>query len=77
MLSIQQAFTDLRKRNKVLFTVIVSFAVILFWKGAWGILEIIFDEWFFRGHVFWSNIAAVIIGLAVLSAAGLILDKLV
>jgi len=77
MLSVQEAFTDLRKRNKVLFTIIVSLAVILFWKGAWGLMDIIFDTWLFQDHLFWSNLVAVIVGLAIISAAGLILDKLV
>ena len=77
MLSIQEAFIDLRKRNKVAFTVIVSFAIILFWKGAWGTMDVVFDEFLFQGHTFWSNIFAIIIGLAILSAAGIILDKLV
>ena len=77
MLNITQAFTELRKRNKVAFTIIVSLAVILFWKGAWGLMDIIFDTWMFRDHLFWSNLVAVLIGLAIISAAGLILDKLV
>ena len=77
MISVTKAFSDLRKRNKVLFTIIVALAIILFWKGAWGVMDIIFDEWFFRGHLFWSNIAAALIGIAILSAAGIILDRLV
>ena len=76
MISVQEAFANLRKRNKVLFTIIVSISIIMFWKGAWGIIDIIFDEFLFQGHVFWSNLFAAIIGIAILSAAGLVLDKL-
>ena len=76
-MGVQDAFTTLRKRNKIAFAVIVAFAVILFWKGAWNLMDIIFDQWLFAGHLFWSNIAAVIVGVAILSAAGLALDRLV
>ncbi len=69
-------FELLRKRNKVLFTLIVGGSIILFWKGMWGLFDIIFDEWLFHNHLFWSNMAASIIGLIVLVSAGLALEKL-
>ena len=71
-----EPFVELRKRNKVLFTIVVAFAIILFWKGAWNLADVLFDEWLFGGHVFWSNLAAAIVGLAILSASGLVLDRL-
>ena len=71
-----EPFTMLRRRNKILFTVIVAAAIVLFWKGMWGIFDIVFDEWIMGGHTFWSNVAAAIVGTAVLSAAGLVLKKL-
>ncbi len=70
-------FLMLRKRNKVLFTVVIAFAVIVFWKGVWGLADIFFDEWLFRDHLFWSNLVATIVGFAILSASGLVIKKLV
>jgi len=72
-----EPFWELKRKNKVLFTLIVALAIILFWKGAWGLMDVIFDEWFFRGHIFWSNLVALIIGFSVISAAGLVLEKLI
>jgi len=74
--NITKSFATLRKRNKVAFTIIVGIAIILFWKGTWGVMDIIFDKFLFQGHLFWSNVAAAVIGFALLSAAGLVLDRL-
>ncbi len=76
MLEIEKAFTNLRKRNKVLFTIIVASAVILFWNGTWTLFDIFFDKILFQGHLFWSNLVAMIIGLGILLAAGVALDRL-
>jgi len=75
--TIWKPFLELRKRNKILFTIIVSLALIVFWKGAWGLADIVFDVWLFQNHLFWSNVTALIIGFLVLSAAGLAIEKLV
>ena len=69
-------FLELRRRNKVLFTIVVASAIILVWKGLWNIFDIVLDEWVFQGHLFWSNIFAAAIGLAILIGAGLVLEKL-
>ncbi|MFA5763682.1 MAG: hypothetical protein WC915_02630 [archaeon] len=74
--TIWKPFLELRRRNKILFTVIVSLAIVVFWKGAWGLADIVFDVWLFRDHLFWSNVAAILIGFIVLSASGLALEKL-
>jgi hypothetical protein len=76
MLDIEKAFVNLKKRNKILFTVIISMAVILFWKGTWVLFDIIFDDVIFNGHLFWSNLTAMLIGLGILIAAGVALDRL-
>jgi hypothetical protein len=76
MLNIEKAFINLKKRNKVLFTIIISMAVILFWKGTWVLFDIIFDDFIFKGHLFWSNLTAMIIGISILITAGVALDRL-
>ena len=73
---ITTAFKNLRKRNQALFTVIITLAIILFWKGTWVMFDIIFDDILFGGRLFWSNLAAMLIGLGILLAAGVALDRL-
>ena len=72
-----EPFWQLKKRNKLLFTFIVGVAIILFWKGTWGVWDTIFDIFIFGGdHYFWSNFTAMIVGFLVLFFAGLVLEKL-
>lgn len=86
---IWEPFERLRRRNKVLFTVIVSLGVILFWKGTWALMDILIDRWLFGGlidkiilggsgelHLFWSNVLAASLGIAILTLSGLVLQKL-
>ncbi|MCR4335117.1 MAG: hypothetical protein NUV57_01115 [archaeon] len=44
-------FKKLRKRNKILFTALVGAAVILFWRGVWGMA----DALIFPGHYLTSS----------------------
>lgn len=39
--------------------------IVLIWRGTWYVLDY-FDEWLFGGSHFWTAIAGIIIGLAVL-----------
>jgi len=71
-----EGFKVLRRRNKVLFTLIVATLIVVFWKGVWGLTDIVFDEWLFRDHLFWSNLAAIIISIILLSGAGVLLEKI-
>jgi len=74
--SMREVFQNMKKHNKVLFSVIVAAAIILFWKGTWGIADIVFDEWIFQGHLFWSNLTAAFVGILILLGAGVLLDRL-
>jgi hypothetical protein len=47
-----------------------------FWKGTWGLLDIVFDELIFREHFFWSNLTAMSIGIIILGASGLVVEKI-
>jgi len=76
-MTIWKPFDKLRRRNKVLFTIIVATAVILFWKGTWSLLDIIVDGWLFREHLFWANAFSMALGLGILVLSGLVLEKLV
>jgi hypothetical protein len=76
MLNIEKAFKNLKKRNKIAFTLIITFAIVLIWKGFWVLSDILFDEILFSGHIFWGNVAALLVGLGILLAAGVALDRL-
>ena len=69
-------FLQLKRRNKLVFTFIVGIAIIMFWEGAWNLLDIFFDDFIFQGHLFWSNLVAMLIGFGILFAAGMALEKL-
>jgi len=76
-MALWEPFERLRRRNKVLFTIIVAFAVIMFWKGSWTLLSIVIDEWLFRDHLFWANLFTTALGIGLLTLSGLVLEKLV
>jgi hypothetical protein len=73
---ITENFEKLKKRNKILFTLIIAISIIVFWKGIWGLADIFFDEILFQNHYFWSNLTATILGALVLFIFGVSLDKL-
>ena len=50
-------------------------ALVLFWKGALGFWDIIFDEFLFKNHTFWSNFAALVVGFLILFFAGLAISS--
>ncbi|MBD3304070.1 hypothetical protein GF343_02915 [Candidatus Woesearchaeota archaeon] len=50
------------KHRKILFAVIIGFAVISFWRGVWGLLDI----YLFPDNYALSLWVSVIIGIAVL-----------
>jgi ABC-type bacteriocin/lantibiotic exporter with double-glycine peptidase domain len=70
-------FKKLKQRNKIAFTIITAFAVVLFWKGAWVLSDIVIDEILFQGHIFWANVFALLLGIILLSGGGVLLEKLV
>jgi hypothetical protein len=48
--------------QRILFAIVIAFAVISFWRGAWGLL----DEYLFPEHLQLSLWASVIIGIVIL-----------
>ncbi len=65
-------FKKLEKRNKILFTIIIAFAVISFWRGAWGLL----DYLLFPNNELLSYLISVIIGVSLLVYTGYITKRL-
>ncbi|MBU0662405.1 hypothetical protein KKH30_03185 [Candidatus Micrarchaeota archaeon] len=75
-MTIWEPFDGLRKRNKLLFTIIVAAGVVLFWKGVWELSNVVIDNWLFGGHLFWANAFSILLGLVVVFLSGLVVEKL-
>ena len=66
-------FKRMKREHQVIFAVVIGFAVISFWRGVWGLL----DLYLFPGDLelsFWSSI---VIGLSVLVATHYVTRELV
>ncbi|MFA5406218.1 MAG: hypothetical protein WC307_02580 [Candidatus Nanoarchaeia archaeon] len=57
-----KGFKELKKKNKILFTIIIAFAIISFWRGAWGLL----DELLFPNNELISYLTSIVIGVSLL-----------
>lgn len=54
----------MKTHHQVIFSIVIAFAVIAFWRGVWGLM----DEYFFPNHLqisLWFSVAIGIIILAV------------
>ncbi len=58
-------FSKLKNKHKAIFAIIIALAVVSFWRGAWGLLDI----YLFPGNSELSLWISVIIGLVILKAA--------
>jgi hypothetical protein len=52
----------MKKKYKLLFAIIIAFAVISFWRGVWGLM----DEYLFPNNYTLSLVSSLILGLAIL-----------
>ncbi|HLA23127.1 MAG TPA: hypothetical protein VJZ93_01170 [Candidatus Nanoarchaeia archaeon] len=59
--------------RKVFFTLIVAFAIISFWRGAWGLMDI----YLFPGNHLLSFSVSIVIGVLILYLTKNLVDKLV
>ncbi|PIT86876.1 MAG: hypothetical protein COU33_00735 [Candidatus Magasanikbacteria bacterium CG10_big_fil_rev_8_21_14_0_10_43_6] len=63
-------FHSLKKKHRVPFAILIGFSVILFWRGAWGIL----DVYLFPDNYALSSIVS--LGLGLLGATHYIVNEL-
>ncbi len=59
-------FKKLEKKNKILFTIIISLAVISFWRGSWGLMDYVL----FPNNEVLSYVFSLIIGVLLLVYTG-------
>ncbi len=63
----------LKTHHKLIFTIIVAFAVVSFWRGAWGIM----DLYFFPNNALFSFSFSIIVGILILVLTGYITKELI
>ena len=55
-------YSKLKHRHQVIFSVIIGFAVVCFWRGVWGFL----DEYLFPSNYPLSLLVSFVMGLTIL-----------
>jgi hypothetical protein len=66
-------FSKLKTRHQIIFSVIIAFAVISFWRGVWGLM----DKYLFPYNVELSYWASLFLGLVILLVTGYATKELV
>jgi hypothetical protein len=56
--------SKMKSHFQTIFAVVIAFAVIAFWRGVWGLLDI----YLFPGKIELSLWASVVLGIAILAA---------
>ena len=64
--------SKLKTHHQIIFATIIAFAVICFWRGTWGLL----DLYLLPGNPLWSYWISVALGLFVLVATGYVTKEL-
>lgn len=62
----------LNKKRKLLFSILIGFSVVLFWRGAWGIM----DVYLFPNNYELSSWVSLISGLGILYFTHYIIKEL-
>lgn len=63
----------IKKRKHPLFRILlIGLAVVLFWRGAWGIM----DLYIFPGNLTASYVVSLVLGLVILAATQMLKDAL-
>ncbi len=63
-----ESFAELKAHHRVLFAVIIAFAMISFWRGTWGLM----DTYLFPGNPVLSYGTSAATGLIILALTGYI-----
>jgi len=71
-----KTFQALENHHKVIFAVIIGAALILFWRGIWGLADLVGPLVLFNNPWFYFS-AMAIIGFLVLAGSGLLMKELV
>ena len=61
-----------RRIKKVLYTILIAFAIVSFWRGAWGLM----DLYLFPNNYTLSLLVSILIGIVILYTTKSVIDKL-
>ncbi len=75
MLSLLKKFGSLKVHHKILFAIIAGIGGVLFWRGAWGLLDLSFDAAFGAGTPL-NYVSCLVIGIALLLGTGALLHAM-
>ena len=64
--------SKLKTHHQIIFAIIIATAVILFWRGVWGIL----DLFLLPNNPLWSYSISIALGLGILALTGYITKEL-
>lgn len=67
-------FMELRSHHQLIFTLLIGFAVISFWRGVWGLMDVYLIGLIGEEFSHWASIA---IGLVILVASGYYIKALI
>lgn len=73
-------FNRLKRHHKIIFALIIGFSVVLFWRGVWGLVDILTTPMYLGEHYniyLTSFLSSVIIGLLILIASDFVIRELV
>ncbi|MEK6898319.1 MAG: hypothetical protein AABX28_03105 [Nanoarchaeota archaeon] len=62
-----------RSLSDIFYTILVAFAIISFWRGVWGLM----DLYLFPNHEVWSFLISVLVGVAILYSTENLIKRLV
>lgn len=62
-----------KRKHKIAFALVIGFAVVAFWRGAWGILDI----FVFPNDYAISSIVSLIVGVGLLTLTDYIIEELI
>lgn len=65
-------FRKLKSHHQVIFSIIIGLAVVFFWRGAWGIM----DVYIFPGHYELSSWVSLKLGIFILASTHYLTKKL-
>lgn len=71
-----KTFQALEQHHQVLFALLIGSALIIFWRGIWGLADLLFPILLFNNPWYYFS-AMVLIGFLVLAGSGLLMKELV
>ena len=67
-----ESISKLKTHHQIIFTILIAFAVVSFWRGVWGLM----DLYFFPHNMQLSVWLSVVLGLSVLIVTGYAVKEL-